>query len=241
MKFSDDIFPYLSGQAFSNGLPVGVSHRWAEVADRFSLISERVTGGKVVHVGFTDHIPLIEQKMKRGTWMHGFVAQRTRRCLGIDIDATAVQHVRDTYGTPDIIAADIMQEIPAIRTDHWDYILLGEILEHVDDPVLFLRSIRERYQNQIDRMIITVPNAFAYDNFRFLWRQQEIINSDHRYWFSPYTLAKIAARAGYTIEEFSFCELYSGLKTWKKWFNYRYILNRLVPGFGEDLFMVIRF
>jgi hypothetical protein len=35
---------------------------------------------------------------------------------------------------------------------------------------------------------------------------KELINSDHRYWFTPYTLAKVVTRAGFTSLRLGFVE-----------------------------------
>ena len=56
-----------------------------------------------------------------------------------------------------------------------------------------------------DKLIITVPNAFSLENLFFTLSKKECINSDHRYWFSPYTIAKICTLAEIEIEEYHFC------------------------------------
>jgi hypothetical protein len=84
--------------------------------------------------------------------------------------------------------------------------VMGEILEHVDIPVLFLKQIRENYKKNISQILITVPNAFSYRNMKSIKENKEVINSDHRYWFTPYTLAKIVYLAGYTVDEFFFTD-----------------------------------
>lgn len=43
----------------------------------------------------------------------------------------------------------------------------GEILEHISNPMEFLSSIKRNYRNEIKRVVITVPNAFRLDNFRY--------------------------------------------------------------------------
>ena len=92
-----------------------------------------------------------------------------------------------------------------IVSKKWDYIVAGEVLEHIDDPVMFLKSIREKYGACTERILITVPNALSYTNFRFALRNIEMINTDHRFWFTPYTLLKVASQAGITVEDFDLC------------------------------------
>ncbi|MBE9547614.1 MAG: hypothetical protein IMF10_09025 [Proteobacteria bacterium] len=82
-------------------------------------------------------------------------------------------------------------------------------MEHVDNPVLFLDSIKRKYSKHIDKLIITVPNAFKIENFIFIKNDNiEMINSDHRYWFTPYTLGKVVTRACLKIEGYGFFQSY---------------------------------
>jgi hypothetical protein len=37
----------------------------------------------------------------------------------------------------------------------------------------------------------------------------EIINSDHRFWFTPYTIAKVLVSAGYNPEKITYANLQS--------------------------------
>ncbi len=241
MRFSHSVQEFLSGQGFSNALKVPIATRWEEVDDRFSLLERFVEGKKIVHLGFADHIPLIQDKVRRGVWMHERLAKKTTRCLGIDTNAEAVEYVRKTLPYTDVLHGDIMNPLPEVLNDRWDYVILGEILEHIDDPVRFLSSIRRTYESVIDRIVITVPNAFAWDNIRQLQHGIEFINSDHRYWFTPYTLAKVATRAGFHVDEFFFSEYYPPIRSWKRFLGSRYLINRFFPSSREGLVLTASF
>jgi hypothetical protein len=52
--------------------------------------------------------------------------------------------------------------------------------------------------------VITVPNAWTQTTMRMANRSAEIINSDHRYWFTPYTLSKVIVQAGLQLEDIYF-------------------------------------
>ena len=74
----------------------------------------------------------------------------------------------------------------------FDLCLLADVVEHVGDVVSFLREMR-RYR--FDELVVVTPNLFRLRNF---WSAGEVVNTDHRYWFSPYTLSKVLVDAGYT-------------------------------------------
>ncbi len=210
MHLDPAILPYLTGSEFSNGLRVAISHPERSVPDRIALLEQMSEGKRVLHIGCVDHIPLIEAKRKRGRWLHDRLAQRTAALVGIDLDAAGVAYVTQNLGYEDVFVSDVTRDDPPpkISMARWDYAILGEIVEHLDNPVTFLSAFRSRYAPYVDEMIITTPNAFRIDNFKQARRHVELINSDHRFWWSPYTLAKVCAQSGLRVLSFSFCESY---------------------------------
>jgi hypothetical protein len=207
MRFEASILEYLRGERFSNALEVPASSPEAAVPGRMSYLEERVRGSKVIHLGCVDHLPIIEAKLAADTWLHSRLSRSAARCLGVDINPEGIEYLRSRLGYSDLACADLTRdEVAEIRRERWDFLVMGEILEHLDDPVGFLSAVRERYGDNIGRVIVTVPNAFSVENFRAALRHREVINSDHRFWFTPYTLAMVLRRSGLTAGEFRFCE-----------------------------------
>lgn len=204
MRFDEQTQAYLRGKEFSSGGRIRIESR-VPVPTRVSLLRELVRGRTVLHLGSLDHLPLIEAKLKRHEWLHKELTVASRRCLGVDIDADALEYVKQEYGFDNIIDVDLLGPVDQrIASHHWDYAILGELLEHVDDPVGFLRDIIQKYSSCIGKLVITVPNALNVETFRFAKRSLEVINTDHRYWFTPYTIAKVVTRAGAAIDEVLF-------------------------------------
>lgn len=200
MRVKAHVLPYLTGERFSSGLRVDFD---PEPDDRVyrSRIDwlERMCAAKhVVHVGCVDHSAAqIKHKLERRKWLHARLAACTARCHGVDKDAPGIAFVRDELGYADVECMDLLQdECPAIKAARWDYLVLAEVLEHIDNPVDFLGHIKRRYANYVGQLIITVPNAFARENFVLARHGIEAINTDHRFWFTPYTITKVAVRAG---------------------------------------------
>lgn len=207
MQFDQTIQKYIDGSEFSSGLVVPIAERNCGIPLRCDLIQQCTSQSRVVHVGFCDHLSLIDRKIQEGTWLHAKLMKSSARCFGIDINQEAVAYCQSHCGIRDVRCADLLNDaIPELSEEHWDYLILGEILEHIDNPVLFLRTIHERFGRNVAKIIISVPNAFRYANYRLACKHQECINSDHRYWFTPYTLAKVMHHAGMSCKSFQFCE-----------------------------------
>ena len=208
MQFDQTIQKYLDGSEFSSGLTVPIAESESSIPLRCDLIQQCTAQSQVVHVGFCDHLPLIDKKIREGTWLHAKLMKTSARCFGIDINRDAVEYCQTHYGITDVRCADLLGDaIPELTEQRWDFLVLGEILEHIDNPVLFLQTIRERVGTSVAKIVISVPNAFRYLNYRQACRHREGINSDHRYWFTPYTLAKVMHNAGMECESFQFCEM----------------------------------
>ena len=132
------------------------------------------------------------------SWLHGRLTEAAAYCIGIDSDAEAVREARSLSRLSNIFYGDITvkPKIAEIGNDKFDYTLLAEILEHLGNPVHFLKSFLSNYKENIGKVIITVPNALRGDNILDALKGRESNNTDHRFFFTPYTLAKVAWDAG---------------------------------------------
>ncbi len=205
MQFSTETFEYLNGKKFIGSLPVTISQKSNRLQTRIGFLEEISTGKNIIHVGCVDHLPLIDKKIADNTWLHKRLSDKATRCLGVDIVFEGIDYIKK-LGYNDSLCIDLAtdQASPVITAAKWDYMILGEILEHVDNPVFFLSSIQKRYKGCVDKLIITVPNALRWINMKNAFARKEIINSDHRFWFTPYTLAKLCHVSGLKAEEFMF-------------------------------------
>ena len=189
-------------------------------------------------MGACDHKNLIDNKIRNNTWLHKLLTENSAQCVGFDINKESVDYCH-SIGWNNIYFLDMISQYEEVykKISHvpkWDYLVAGEIVEHLDNPVEFLKVLNEHYKNLIDKVIITVPNAFRVNNVKFSIEGKEGINTDHRYWFTPYTICKVVHRAGFKIEEL----LYTGNRAIS-------INNRIYPlensVVSDDLILIAEF
>jgi 2-polyprenyl-3-methyl-5-hydroxy-6-metoxy-1,4-benzoquinol methylase len=227
MRIEESVIPYLKDEKFSNGLYLKTSVPKKTLDNRIDYLCEYASGKKIIHVGCVDHIPLIQKKIENKVWLHSRIDEVASRQLGIDINREGLEYLKSKMGIQNAIYEDIISdsEVAAeIRSEKWDAMILGEILEHVDNPVLFLKNLKKKYSPYINYLVISVPNAFAWENFYWSLKKMECINTDHRAWFSVYTLAKNLTLAEFEIDFHDYVTSYPNdyKGSWKKRFLKKY-------------------
>jgi len=191
MKFDTETLDFLSGRTFSNGRRFDLGNR-GRAPRRFERLVELCRGKRVLHVGCCDHLELIREKMAQNVYLHQEICRAAAHCVGSDVNVEGIALLRE-LGFADVFQPD---EVP---DEDYDICLMGDVIEHVGDVVAFLRSMR-RYR--FKTLIVVTPNLFRARNF---FSSGELINTDHRYWFSPYTLSKVLVDAGFTPERVELC------------------------------------
>lgn len=236
LLFDEEDKKYLKGTAFSSIYRFQFKGTSSPLT-RLDCLKKLVKDKRVIHFGCVDHLPLIEQRRKSGNWLHEVLSGEAAKVVGIDINSEGIQYM-NREGFESYISNVVTDPIPSSLTEgsRWDYLLAGEVVEHIGNPVEFLAHIRQKYGPVTDRIIITVPNAWSYTSVRFALRNEEMINTDHRFWFTPYTLAKIATDAGIQVEGYEMC-----LDEYPSPFNLKYWLARRRPGLRNRIVLIGKF
>lgn len=201
MVFEGDDRALLAGTAFSPGHQFHTSR--TPLRTRPDALDEWSRGKTVLHVGFADHLPQIAGKRAAGTWLHDRLRQVATRVVGIDTNEDAVAYCR-SLGIPDVFCGSIGEVAAVVGTsEQFDVVILGEMLEHVGDPVSFLRETRTALSPMVRdaRLVVTVPNAWDIETLLFALRGREYINTDHRFTFTPFTIAKVLTDAGFHVQQ----------------------------------------
>jgi hypothetical protein len=208
MKFDPQIVKYLTGESFQTSLTVDIEKTKYEIIPRETAITELIKNRNVIHIGCSDHIQVINEKIRTNTWLHKLITDNSKNCIGVDIDRESIGYIRNNLGYTNVFQGDILTDsFDVFKQNGWDYVVFGEIMEHIDNPVNFLKVFKSRFGENVERFIITVPSIYNKRQFSNMLRYKEIINSDHRFWFTPYTISKIVAEAGYKPENITFSNL----------------------------------
>lgn len=196
---------YLKDKRFSNALDFSSitndpDSRSPSMVDRITFLENECEGRSVLHLGCCDHLELIEQKRKGGRWLHERLTSSAKHCLGLDININAIEYIKSELRMSNVVFGDIMRSLPeeVENGNPWEKVVAGELIEHIGNPVTFLKNIHNNLAEISEELVVTVPNAFSLENYFNAKKGVETINSDHRFWFTPYTISKILSDSGFT-------------------------------------------
>lgn len=164
---------------------------------------------KLLDIGCCGHIKNIDTQIRKNKWLHGRFDSLATVNIGVDINEEACNYLINNYGRNDVIYADITKDMDRVRANVtggvFDYVILADIIEHTEEPIGFLKSISK--SKIAKNIIVTVPNAMHIVNSYFsVFQSAEVINNDHHFWFSSFTLMKCCNAAGIEIEEIDVCD-----------------------------------
>jgi 2-polyprenyl-3-methyl-5-hydroxy-6-metoxy-1,4-benzoquinol methylase len=167
------------------------------LVDREAFILDRCRGKRVLDIGCIDH-PFLEARLADGSWLHAKIVAVAREVVGVD---SAERDMAAVRGRPDVgrmIVGDA-ERLDALALEPFEVVVAGEIMEHLNNPGLFLASAHTVLAAQ-GELVISVPNAFCLRRLLRIPSGYEKVHPDHVAYYSHATLSRLLRRAGYQIE-----------------------------------------
>jgi 2-polyprenyl-3-methyl-5-hydroxy-6-metoxy-1,4-benzoquinol methylase len=170
--------------------------RMALIRDRSRWLEQLCgdVGGEVAHLGCADS-PYTRELLSRGELLHSRLV-RVAAVTGFDVDAAALELVREALPDQRLVNADVTVAVPAEEHGRYELVVAGEVLEHVPDADSFLRGCAALLAPG-GRLCVTVPNACCPKIGLRAVVGRESVHPDHRVYYSPRTLTRTLAGAGY--------------------------------------------
>jgi len=138
-------------------------------------------------------------------WLHQKIRNSAASVLGVDIDRAGISELK-SRGL-DAIHADDLEN----SGSDFDLVVMSDVIEHVDDPVAFLRFYAA-FLRENGRIVVTTPNPFsAIHLLRILRWNQVKVNPEHTMWIDPGVFTEIANRAELTLCDFLWISDYADL------------------------------
>jgi 2-polyprenyl-3-methyl-5-hydroxy-6-metoxy-1,4-benzoquinol methylase len=187
---------------------------------------------KVLHLGCAD-MPYI---LRRGEdLLHKRLAKVTDRdkLWGLDISEEGVR-ILSEMGFGHVVHGDVERMRAEFPQIDFDIILAGEIIEHVANPGLFLKSITSIMSKKTE-LVLTTPNAFAFKQFlhSMMWREK--VHEDHNYYFSYRTLRQLLEKFDLECKEIYYYQEVEGHGLSRTLDNVIYFMTWISPVWADGL------
>lgn len=166
---------------------------------RIGFIRDCCRDKAVLDLGAMDETAY-QAKQGKGTWLHEEIASVAREVRGIDSSTLIPGEGLRTGTHARIDRGDIMQLQAWLRQHEFvpQVVIAGEIIEHLENPLAFLRSVKSTMQLQGKQLMLSTPNATALHNGLIGLVSRESTHHDHLCILSYKTLSTLCLRAGFT-------------------------------------------
>jgi 2-polyprenyl-3-methyl-5-hydroxy-6-metoxy-1,4-benzoquinol methylase len=163
-----------------------------EITDpRIQDIVHEVNGGRVLDIGCVQHDP---GKRHDPNWLHQHLYEPAESVLGVDRDIEGVEKLQEAgYNvvTGDAEVLDI--------DGQYDYVVAGELIEHLSNPGEFLESVKDRLTDG-GCLILTTRNVWCWARLKYLIQEAGVpCNPEHTRYHDEVTLRQLLERHGYHV------------------------------------------
>jgi SAM-dependent methyltransferase len=149
------------------------------------------------------------------------------KALGIDISQDAVEKAIKKFGS-NYICANIY-EYAEKHQNKYDIVVLTEVIEHIEEPIKFLRSLCLMLK-QGGRIILSTPNKTIYPANVF-WATD--LPPVHLWWFSETSMRYIGKTLGMNTVFTDFTDYYKNRKS-PPFISLKWNKNNLKPVFNTN-------
>lgn len=212
------------------------------LVQRIEFIKNICRGKKVLHLGCTSY-PYTNEMLELGEHLHLHLLNEADELYGFDFDQAGIDILK-AKGVENLYRGDL-EKLEEVELDRkFDVIIAGEMIEHLNNPGLFLNGVK-RFMNDDSVLVITTINT--YGGLRFVHYSllgkggtNEPVHPDHVAYYSYSTLNLLLKRHGLDVREFLFYDLGAEHKKNSKWYFIfiNYLSVKFTPQLADGLIAV---
>lgn len=191
-----------------------------QLVQRVEFIKRLCAGKKVLHLGCTNW-PYTAEAIEHDMLLHLELNEIASELYGFDYDQEGIDLLA-ARGITRLYRADLEKLEDVELGETFDVIVAGEMIEHLNNPGLFLKGI-QRFMNADTKLVITTVNAycgmrFAIYALRGRGGVAEPVHPDHIAYYSYSTLKLLVERQNLHIDEFLFYDIGNDHRQLNRWF-----------------------
>lgn len=190
-----------------------------KLVQRLDFIREICRGKKVLHLGCTNY-PYTTEAIDSGMLLHFELEKIAGDVTGFDFDQAGID-ILAKHGTQKLYRADLEKLDEVELNETFDVIIAGEMIEHLNNPGLFLDGIK-RFMTRETLLVITTINAYCGMRF-FIYGLRggggysEPVHPDHVAYYSYSTLTLLLKRHSLNIDKFIYYDIGKEHRPHNRW------------------------
>lgn len=166
-----------------------------KVDDYNNLICNLAKGKRVLDIGLCEHT---RERIASTHWKHKALAAASDYIVGVDIDEELVTYIQSLGFNARV--ADATGD--ADLGEKFDLVVIGDVIEHVENPVGLLRFAK-RHLNPKGQIIVRTPNAFCYNYVWSVFKNgTDISNLEHLFYVVPTHALELARRTNLVLSRY---------------------------------------
>lgn len=191
-----------------------------ELVHRVEFIKQACVGKKVLHLGCTNW-PYTQDSIDNDMLLHNELDKTASELYGFDFDQEGID-VLENAGTKNLFRADLEKLDDVDLNEKFEVIIAGEMIEHLNNPGLFLKGI-QRFMTSETKLVITTINAYASHRFAVYGLMgkkgvNEPVHPDHVAYYSFKTLKLLVERSGLKVSDFKFYDIGPEHRPFNPWY-----------------------
>jgi 2-polyprenyl-3-methyl-5-hydroxy-6-metoxy-1,4-benzoquinol methylase len=165
------------------------------VKDRISYLCDLARGKRVLDVGVVEHSL---DASSSAQWLHGKLCEVSKTCIGVDVLKEEVGALRQRGY--DVRAVDLTR---ASLDEKFDVIVMGEVIEHVEEPGGLLRNVASMLEDD-GLLVLTTPNPWYLNVIvkNLLGSVPFKDSADHVSWYDASTLYEVGQRCDLELSRY---------------------------------------
>lgn len=197
-----------------------------------------------MHLGCTNY-PYTNEAIESEMLLHFDLEKICSDLWGIDADQSGID-ILVSHGSKQIVRGDLEKLEEVTLDGEFEVIVAGEMIEHLNNPGLFLRSVR-RYMSRDSVLLLTTINAYCAMRFFYYGARgrrgmAEPVHPDHVAYYSYSTLRLLLERHDLHMEQFLYYDIGNEHRPHVRWFLK--IVNdvsvRFIPQWADGVIAVCR-
>ncbi len=180
-----------------------------KLVQRLDFVRDICRGKRVLHLGCTN-FPYTSQAIEHEMLLHFELEKIAAHLTGFDYDREGLDILAE-HGSTDLFRADLEKLEDVLCDDKFEVIVAGEMIEHLNNPGLFLQGIK-RFMDDGTQLVITTINAYcalrmALYGIRGKGGTNEPVHPDHIAYYSYSTLRLLIERHDLVVDDFMFYDI----------------------------------